>query len=152
MLKWWHKPRSANNHFHMFGYVTYVNYTSGFVFSHMWQVVNQLNKRKSKVQSMTSKPKCCVMDHNMWNSMEAKVNGLVASTNEITKLFLMNRGGIGPSGSNNMFITTVVEGANMVRDASNSLKDIALTLVPKLANITPTLLTLMIKYKGPHLS
>jgi hypothetical protein len=64
----------------------------------------------------------------------------------------MNRGGIGPSGSNNMFITTVVEGANMVRDASNSLKDIALTLVPKLANITPTLLTLMIKYKGPHLS
>jgi hypothetical protein len=62
----------------------------------------------------------------MWNNMKANVNGLVASMNEITKLLLMNRGGIGLNGGINMFTTTIVEGANMVRDASNSLKDIAL--------------------------
>jgi len=94
---------------------------------------------------MTSKPQCCVVDRDMWNNMEAKVNGLATSMNEITKLFLMNRGGIRPNGNSNMFTTTIVEGANMVQDVSNSLKDITLTLVLRLAEITPTHLTLMIQ-------
>ncbi|CAM6012041.1 unnamed protein product [Sphagnum balticum] len=38
----------------------------------------------------------------------------------------------------------------MVRDVSNSLKDIALTLVHGLANIIPTPATLMIQHKGQH--
>jgi hypothetical protein len=85
----------------------------------------------------------------MWDSMEAMVNGLAMTMNKIKELFLMTKGGIGLSARNQMFTTTTVEGANTVRDGTKALKDIAMTFVPMLANITPTLQAPMIQYNDP---
>jgi hypothetical protein len=61
----------------------------------------------------------------------------------------MNKGSVGPSSGSKMFIATIVEGSHTLPTSGiNSLKDMALTLMLKLANISPTPSSLMIQYKG----
>jgi hypothetical protein len=74
----------------------------------------------------------------MWDNMEAKVNGLVASMNDIKELLLMIKGGLDASSSSKMFTVSIVEGSQMGLDRINCFKDIALTLMPGLDNIKPT--------------
>jgi len=64
------------------------------------------------MQAMTNMPQCCAVDWAMWDSMEAKVNGLAITMNEIKKLLLMTKGSIGPSAGNQMVNTITMEGAN----------------------------------------
>jgi hypothetical protein len=43
------------------------------VFCNVWQLAALENMRKSKLQFKISKSECYVVDHVMWESMEAKV-------------------------------------------------------------------------------
>jgi len=49
------------------------------VFGNVWQLVALENRKKSKSQFTTSKSECYVVDHAMWESMEAKVTNLATS-------------------------------------------------------------------------
>lgn len=90
------------------------------------------------VQTKTNKHQCCVVDCAMWDNMEVKVKGLVASMNDIKELLLMIKGGLDASSSNKMFTVSIVERSQMGLDRTNCFNNIALTLVLGLANIKPT--------------
>ncbi len=83
----------------------------------------------------------------MWDNMEAKVSGLVTSMDEIKELLLM-KGDLGSNQGSTMFTTTIVEGAHRVPLGGPNMKNIAVTLVPRLVDINPTPLSLIWDYKG----
>jgi hypothetical protein len=108
------------------------------VFGNVWQLATLENMRKSKLQFMTSKSECYVVDHAMWESMEAKVTNLATSMTEIKEILLMNRVGIGSSSGSKMFTTTTVKGSYLLTSGIDSFKYTALVLMPGLTNINPT--------------
>jgi hypothetical protein len=83
----------------------------------------------------------------MWDNMEVKVTGLPTSMNEVKELLLMTKGGFGARSSSTMVTVSIVEGSQMGLEGTNCLKDITLTLVPRLANIKPNPQALMLQYK-----
>jgi len=103
------------------------------------------------VQTKTNKHQCCVVDHVMWDNLEAKVTRLAVSMNKIKELLLMTKASFGVTSSSKMFATSIMERSQMGPDGTTCLKDIALTLVPRLANIKPTSQALMLQYNG-HVS
>jgi len=90
------------------------------------------------------------VDGAMWESVKAKVTSLATSIIEIKEILLMNMGGIGLGSRSKMFTATIVESSHTLSTSgTNSLKDMALTLMPRLvANMSPTHSSLMILYKG----
>jgi hypothetical protein len=66
------------------------------------------------MQAITNKPQSYAMDRAMWDSVEAKVNGLAMTMNEIKELLLTTKGGIGPSARSQMIIATTMKGANII--------------------------------------
>jgi hypothetical protein len=83
----------------------------------------------------------------MWDNMEAKVSGLATRMNEIKELLPM-KGSLNSNSKYAMFIATTVEGAHRVPLGGPNLKDIIVTLMPRLVDINPTPPSLIWDYKG----
>jgi hypothetical protein len=83
----------------------------------------------------------------MWDNMEAKVSRLATSMNEIKELLFM-KGSLGSNSRFTVFTTTIVEGAHKMPLGGPNLKDIVVTLIPRLVDTNPTPPSLIWDYKG----